>query len=489
MAEEAELEEVDVNEKDLYKIFGVSRGAKADELKKAYRQKSLKYHPDKNPSPDAKLKFQRIAEAYSVLSDDKKRLKYDKSGDMDLEDFDMDQFLNMWVGEMMEDGGIVDDMMQSVLPWSDDHEKMQQFMDENIVSKGGKLQCQICGHTGSNKRLMMIHFERKHLHDCEEWAKETIKSMKNSFESFMKQVTGIGDPSGEFLLPDGTKADVSKVPVPDIRAHMQKRVDKAKVLDEVLETYRVVAGSELSGNDGPVAAEEQSEVKRPTALPEPKKLSDILGVPLEEAKALSQDKPRLLRRLQKRIEELNEEEDEAEDLLQPMGGFTEGMGFGLDGLDGLEDLLGASGMPPALQRLLGEDAEFELEAFKDVLGSPGSFPPHFLQGGLDPGRLEDFSDMQRLLGGPQGRPQGGPGRPGFAELQALGGFGPGGLSGDVHRSPASGGRVPVARAARPGVDDDSEPEIGCICGYTCGTEKALARHLDRFPGDRLHARK
>jgi len=250
-----------------------------------------------------------------------------------------------------------------------------------------------------------------------------------------------------------------------------------------------VAGSELSGNDGPVAAEEQSEVKRPTALPEPKKLSDILGVPLEEAKALSQDKPRLLRRLQKRIEELNEEEDEAEDLLQPMGGFTEGMGFGLDGLDGLEDLLGASGMPPALQRLLGEDAEFELEAFKDVLGSPGSFPPHFLQGGLDPGRLEDFSDMQRLLGGPQGRPQGGPGRPGFAELQALGGFGPGGLSGDVHRSPASGGRVPVARAARPGVDDDSEPEIGCICGYTCGTEKALARHLDRFPGDRLHARK
>ena len=50
---------------------------------------------------------------------------------------------------------------------------------------GGKLQCQICGHTGSNKRLMMIHFERKHLHDCEEWAKETIKSMNpDSFSPF-----------------------------------------------------------------------------------------------------------------------------------------------------------------------------------------------------------------------------------------------------------------------------------------------------------------
>ena len=37
------------------------------------------------------------------------------------------------------------------------------------------------------------------------------KQRKLSFESFMKQVTGIGDPSGEFVLPDGTKADVSKV--------------------------------------------------------------------------------------------------------------------------------------------------------------------------------------------------------------------------------------------------------------------------------------
>lgn len=100
-------------------------------LKKAYRQKSLRYHPDKNPSADAKPIFQKITEAYSILSDDKKRLKYDKSGDMDLEDFDIDQFLNMWVGEMMEDGGVVDDMMQSVLPWSNDDDKMLQFMEEN----------------------------------------------------------------------------------------------------------------------------------------------------------------------------------------------------------------------------------------------------------------------------------------------------------------------------------------------------------------------
>ncbi|CAJ1342665.1 unnamed protein product [Effrenium voratum] len=229
--------EVDLlNETDLYKILGVPRGAKPDELKKAYRQKSLRYHPDKNSSPDAKPIFQKITEAYSILSDDKKRLKYDKSGDMDLEDFDMDQFMNMWVGEMMEDGGVVDDMMQSVLPWSNDEEKMLQFLEESVAPSGGKLQCKLCQHVGSSKRLMLAHFEKKHQHDCEEWAKETLKGMKASFESFMKQVTGIGDSTGEFVMPDGSKADMSKVPgVPNIRAHMQKRVDKAKELDQALE--------------------------------------------------------------------------------------------------------------------------------------------------------------------------------------------------------------------------------------------------------------
>ena len=62
----------------------------------------------------------------------------------------MDQFLNMWVGEMMEDGGIVDDMMQSVLPWSDDHEKMQQFMDEPLI-----FLCSVC-HMLSERQIWTL---------------------------------------------------------------------------------------------------------------------------------------------------------------------------------------------------------------------------------------------------------------------------------------------------------------------------------------------
>ena len=52
--------------KDYYKILGVDKGATDDELKKAYRKMALKYHPDKNKSPDAESKFKEAAEAYEV---------------------------------------------------------------------------------------------------------------------------------------------------------------------------------------------------------------------------------------------------------------------------------------------------------------------------------------------------------------------------------------------------------------------------------------
>ncbi|MBS7644554.1 MAG: molecular chaperone DnaJ [Candidatus Bathyarchaeia archaeon] len=66
--------------KDYYRILGVSRGASKEEIKKAYRRLALKYHPDRNKSPDAEERFKEISEAYAVLSDDEKRRQYDLLG-------------------------------------------------------------------------------------------------------------------------------------------------------------------------------------------------------------------------------------------------------------------------------------------------------------------------------------------------------------------------------------------------------------------------
>ncbi|RVD82980.1 uncharacterized protein DFL_007385 [Arthrobotrys flagrans] len=81
---QAELELKKSLRKDYYKILGIEKDANEQQIKKAYRQMAIKWHPDKNPdNPNADAKFKDIGEAYETLSDMHKRDRYDRGLDIE----------------------------------------------------------------------------------------------------------------------------------------------------------------------------------------------------------------------------------------------------------------------------------------------------------------------------------------------------------------------------------------------------------------------
>jgi len=85
-----------VTQKDYYEILSVDRHADTQQIKKAYRQAAMKYHPDRNPdNPEAEEKFKQASEAYEILSDPQTRQRYDQYGHAGLEGMGHHGFTNV----------------------------------------------------------------------------------------------------------------------------------------------------------------------------------------------------------------------------------------------------------------------------------------------------------------------------------------------------------------------------------------------------------
>ncbi|KAL6045938.1 DnaJ-like protein [Balamuthia mandrillaris] len=84
-----------------YEVLGLEPNADEDEIKAAYRRLAMKWHPDKNPSPDATAKFQEISYAYRKLTTD------ESDSDEDMSDFSAEDIFLSVFGPLFRFGNIV----------------------------------------------------------------------------------------------------------------------------------------------------------------------------------------------------------------------------------------------------------------------------------------------------------------------------------------------------------------------------------------------
>ncbi len=157
------------HKRDYYEALGVDRTATREQIKQAYRQLALKWHPDRNPAPEATDRFKEVAEAYAVLSDPTKRAQYDKTGHAGVserwstEDLFRDfEFGDFFGGRFADLGGIFGDLFGGrsrrgpIKPQGANlHYDLKLTLDgaatggERVISITRSDRCKTCGGNGA----------------------------------------------------------------------------------------------------------------------------------------------------------------------------------------------------------------------------------------------------------------------------------------------------------------------------------------------------
>lgn len=149
--------------KDFYKILGLNKNSSADEIKKAYKKMALKYHPDKNKTPEAVEMFQLINQANEILSNPEKKETYDNFGEAGLEHinmqnqnpfpFNMNPFAGMhrhnYVEEMTHTIALTDVFTQSHTSIKIKHLKNCDVCNATGFSDKKTHQCRMCNGNGT----------------------------------------------------------------------------------------------------------------------------------------------------------------------------------------------------------------------------------------------------------------------------------------------------------------------------------------------------
>ena len=158
-----------------YAVLQVSPEATDQEVRSAYRRLALQFHPDKNPDPSAKARFQEISKAYAVLGNKEKRRMYDLYGVSD--ETGQDEFEDL-LSELAEDLGFLD-VASFLAPLfagfkprkrEDSGDSLeaaelvdfQRIVDETIVAAGDKLQCRVCGKQFRARDAITKHIGNVH---------------------------------------------------------------------------------------------------------------------------------------------------------------------------------------------------------------------------------------------------------------------------------------------------------------------------------------